>query len=184
MEEVWRPIRDFEASHEVSNFGRVRTIPRSYIGVGYWGTRCIRTIRYRVISQRTNANGYAVVSYSADKRKAHRLVHRVVAEAFHGPRPSSCHEVNHIDGDKLNNRADNLEWVTPSENSQHAYDTGLRRPNEGSQVWTAKLSDRKVSEIRTLLREGRSFRSLAKRYGVTPPQISRIASGKAWKHVA
>lgn len=69
---------------------------------------------------------YYVIRLSNNNQAKDYLVHRLVAETFI-PNPDNKPQVNHIDGDKLNNDVDNLEWVTESENMQHAYDTGLVR---------------------------------------------------------
>lgn len=70
---------------------------------------------------------YATVSYMDGKKQKHAYVHRLVAAAF-VPNPEGCPQVNHKDGDTRNNRAENLEWVTPRRNVQHAYETGLLNP--------------------------------------------------------
>ena len=69
-------------------------------------------------------NGYRVVGFKNGKKHQTRLIHRIVAESFI-PNPEQKPIVNHKDGNKLNNRVENLEWVTFSENTQHAWDTGL-----------------------------------------------------------
>lgn len=70
---------------------------------------------------------YAVVSYMEGGKQKHAYVHRLVATAF-VPNPNNYPQVNHKDGDTRNNRAENLEWVTPSMNMRHAYETGLNNP--------------------------------------------------------
>lgn len=82
----------------------------------------------------THTNGYQAVSYMnrANKEKI-AYVHRLVAQAF-VPNPNQKPQVNHIDGNKDNNAADNLEWVTPKENTNHAYRIGLISPNAGKLV--------------------------------------------------
>lgn len=72
-----------------------------------------------------NNKGYVCLKLVHNKVKKHCLVHRLVAQHFI-PNPENKQEVNHIDGDKLNNAVDNLEWVTPSENKKHALATGLK----------------------------------------------------------
>lgn len=113
MEEIWRPISGLEEHYEVSNLGRVRRIKSGY------GTSAGRYLNFI-----DNGNGYAIASMSKDSTHYRRYVHRLVAEAFI-PNPDGKPEVNHIDGNKRNNRVDNLEWVTRAENNAHMFRTGL-----------------------------------------------------------
>lgn len=114
MGEVWRPVVGFWNKYEVSNLGRVRRIKNNTVNI---------------ISINNNHHGYATVHLS-DKKSKRVLVHRLVAEAFI-PNPEGRPQVNHKDGNKDNNRVDNLEWVTASENVKHAYNSGLKRPSGG-----------------------------------------------------
>ena len=75
-----------------------------------------------------NKNGYLVTDLYEDGKRTTVRVHRAVAEAFI-PNPENKPEVNHKDGNKMNNRVENLEWVTKSENALHAYKTGLMKPS-------------------------------------------------------
>jgi hypothetical protein len=88
--------------------------------------------------------------------------------------------VNHRDGVKVNNRADNLEYVTPQQNTDHARRIGLMRP--GSLCGSAKLDEDRVSVILALRGEMNQY-VVAKLFGVTQPTISHIQLRKSWKHV-
>lgn len=114
--EIWKPIEGTEGIYEVSNTGKVRNI--NYRGCGY--------TRYLKIS--TNDWGYNYVIIKRNGKRGKQMIHRLLAEIFI-PNPDEKPEVNHIDGVKTNNCIDNLEWVTKSENVQHAYDTGLNENN-------------------------------------------------------
>ena len=104
------------------------------------------------------------------------MLHRIIAETF-VRNPENKPEINHKDGDKRNNRADNLEWVTRRENDAHARNTGLMRTARGSQkVKSAKLDEKKVAKIKSHI-------NLAKQFGVTESLISMIKSGGIWAHV-
>lgn len=113
-------------------------------------------------------------------------VHRIVCRAWHGPPPTPDHEVNHIDGDKLNNHPDNLEWVTHRENLQHAWSTGLTPPPPrplGEEHHSAKLTRESVLELRRLWRAGWTSPQLAARYGISQRSAYSAATGRTWKHV-
>lgn len=110
VDEKWLPVRSFEASYEVSDCG---------------GVRSLRT--GKPLAQRLWNSGYRGVQLWAGNKAYSRSVHRLMAEAFLAIAPGM--QVNHIDGDKENNRIDNLEAVTPSENLKHAVHVlGFRPP--------------------------------------------------------
>lgn len=116
-QEEWRPVRGREKEYEVSSFGRVRSLRRHRAGRG--GKPVL--VRERILRTALMGSGYPSVSLG---RAVRRYVHRLVAEAF-SPNPLGLPEVNHIDGDKLNASADNLEWVSHRENGLHASRHGL-----------------------------------------------------------
>jgi len=108
-------------------------------------------------------------------------VHRVVAAAFLGPRPDG-HVINHKNGDKADNRAENLEYLTPSDNAIHAYRTGLQQ--RGEKHGRAKLTDENVAEIRERYTGGWGQQAqLAREYGVSQGLISQIVRGEIWTHL-
>ena len=118
----WLPIKNYEGLYEVSESGEVRSIDR-VIPVS---NQSDRTVKGKVIYQTSNVQvGYKQVSLWKNNKNTLYYVHRLVAEAFI-PNPDSKPEVNHIDGNRCNNLVENLEWVTSSENSYHASETGLR----------------------------------------------------------
>ena len=118
------------------------------------------------------------------KRNYVYSVHKLVAGAFHGPRPSRGHQVNHKNGIKTDNRAENLEWVTASENQQHAVRFGLFKDQKGTANPASKLSEDHVREIRCLRRNGAPIAEVARMYGIVISAVSQIANRKTWKHVA
>lgn len=145
MEEVWKDVVGFENWYQISNLGRVKSLDR-YVNHNIPG--CKRFVGERIIKQsiETNRkNGYYRTSLSRGvKRDSYRVnTHRLVAEAFI-PNPENKPQVNHIDGNKLNNHVSNLEWVTPKENVAHAIKTGL---------WDYLQDKRMVAELKKLLNE-------------------------------
>jgi hypothetical protein len=125
--------------------------------------------------------GYLVHTLRRDGKNVRCYAHNLVAEAFIGERPIG-HHVNHIDGNKHNNHASNLEYVTPARNIQHAYEIGLNKGNKGEQAGRAILTEEQVNEIR-LLRGKMTQAEIGKLYGVGRGAIANIMQGKTWKHV-
>ena len=126
--EVWKTIYE---TYRVSNLGNVESLPR-YLKEIYTSHNYMpRKAKGRTLKLIKQNNGYYCVNI---KGKIH-LVHRLVAEAFI-PNPNNYPCVNHINGDKTDNRIDNLEWCTLQQNTQHAFDTGLNK--KGKNHYKAK----------------------------------------------
>ena len=103
MTETWKPIKGYEGLYEVSNYGRVKSL--NWNGKG--------TVGYMTLRKKNT--GYLAVLLSKNGVSKYALVHRLVATAFI-PNPENEETINHIDEDKTNNRADNLEWCSRTEN--------------------------------------------------------------------
>ncbi len=119
-QEIWKPIDGYSGIYEVSNLGNVRSYRN-----GKHGTRIVP---YFIVGQR-GKHYRNVVLCDKDKGQKSAYVHALVAKHF-VPNPNGFNEINHIDGDKMNNRADNLEWCTHKENMEHARKTGLCSCNQ------------------------------------------------------
>lgn len=109
-------------------------------------------------------------------------VHRIVYALVHGECPSDK-QVNHIDGNKQNNKVDNLELVTASENNLHAIRTGLRIPKKGSENHAAILNESQVLEIYNLFWKGLSNEEIAQMYNIEFKHVSLLRNGKRWTHL-
>lgn len=118
MEELWKPIEGYE-DYEISSLGRVKSLAR------------LTTTGNRSVPERIREpnvmKGYHCITLRKDKKIKVFRIHRLVIEHFGDKQPSEEYQVNHIDGDKSNNCIDNLEWVTPRENTTHAFENGLRK---------------------------------------------------------
>ena len=136
------------------------------------------------LSQRPNSSGYMRVDLRKGKEKHSVFVHRLVADAF-VQKKDGCNCVNHIDGNKKNNKSDNLEWCTHSQNMKHAIATGLSHVPGlcGANHPRHKLTEKEVKEILCLFATGASKRYLAKHYEVSREQISNIVARKHWKNI-
>lgn len=176
--ETWKDIPEFRGSYQVSNMGRVRSLDRL---VTYNNGR-IQKHKGRVLKPGISNSGYEQVVLYNDNGHNKKTVHRLVLEAFKPHVNMSDLEVNHIDGDKLNNHLTNLEWVTRRDNMLHAHSTGLIN-NKGERSATAKLSNADVLEILQRLDTGSSHREIALDYGVSKGCITDINKGLTWKLV-
>lgn len=118
MQEEWRPVIGFEGYYEVSNVGRVRSLDRTIIrSASRTRKEYAARLKGKVLKQARNTHGYSIVSLR--KNATVKSVHRLVAEAFIEKEPGKD-LINHIDGNKSNNKTDNLEWCTNKENQLHA----------------------------------------------------------------
>jgi hypothetical protein len=135
----------------------------------------------RQLSPWVSKSGYYIVSCLRDDKRPKMFVHRLIARAF-VPGYSPELSVNHINGNKLDNRPENLEWITLAENSAHAWATGLV-DLRGENAPNHKLTQRQVMHIRRALRLGVPANSLAIIANVNPSTIYQIEWGKRWKHI-
>ena len=167
LSKEWAPIEHYEGIYRVSNFGDVHNLQRN-----------------RYLKPRNERSGYLGFYLSKDGKKEHHMVHRLVLHAFGPPQPSTRHQCNHIDGDKLNNHISNLEWVTPSENRKHAFDIGINVPARGEQVSSSRLTETQVKRIRRVYAQGlQTQAALARYYQVHYMTIWNIIHRKNWKHI-
>lgn len=172
-EEIWKPVLGYEGIYEVSNHGRVRSLER----------RVPRLDKGKFVQHRyaprylvpVDNKGYLAVRLSRLAVRKQAFVHVLVAEAFHGPKPSGL-QTRHLNGNSKDNRPENLCYGTPLENCMdrtvHGNSlSGERNPN-------AKLSWSDVDAIRHSLMP---TRYLADAYGVNKSTIQNIRSGKKWE---
>lgn len=153
--EVWKDIKGYYGIYEVSNFGNVKSLHSRNFGM---------------ILNKINDN-YLYVNLFYKKKRLKIGIHRLVAIAFI-PNPENKPQVNHIDGDKLNNNVSNLEWSTSKENIIHSYKNNLQIKGNH------KLTKEQVVEIRKI--NGSNFTEISKKYNVTRHTISNILKNKTW----
>lgn len=126
MKEVWKDIEEYEGLYQVSNYGNVKSLNYNH------------TKKEKILKIDNSSNkGYSCVRLCKDKIITKKTIHRLVAKAFVS-NPENKPQVNHIDGNKLNNYANNLEWVTNGENEKHAYNYNLKHKHFGKNNGRAK----------------------------------------------
>ena len=170
MSEIWKDIVGYEGLYQVSNFGRVKSFHRK---------------EPIILKPLVTRKGYLRVELYDGTNSQLRLIHRLVIEAFN---PNNTNlQVNHIDGDKSNNKLSNLEWCSGSENIIHALSNGLRVPKSGEEHWNCKLTDDDVKRIKRDYVKGSSVfgsYALAKQYDVDATTIQKIVNGKFRRNVS
>jgi len=127
--EIWKDILGFEGLYQVSNFGNVKSLEKTYYAGNYKSKR----LQKEIILKPYSTGRYLCVNLTKNGIGKNYKVHRLVALHFL-PIIENKNEVNHIDGDAFNNHLDNLEWSNRSENQQHAYDIGLQKIRKGSEL--------------------------------------------------
>ncbi len=127
-------------------------------------------------------SGYIQIGFSFNSKKMNKTAHRLVAEAWLGSCPKGL-QVNHINGEKVDNKIKNLEYVTPSRNKKHAFEIGLESA-VGEQNGRAKLTKENVLEIRRLasVTDFTSAR-IADRFGISQSHCSHIINKTFWSHI-
>lgn len=172
MEEIWKPVESLGGALEVSSLGRVRRIARPLI---YKDGRS-GVLKPGILNGAVMAAGYRMVSLGDQKF----YVHRLVAEAFHGaPKSDMVYKtVNHKNGDKLDNRPENLEWATHKANAAHARKTGLNNQH-GERCNLVKHSDQFIQAVRNVHAEYKpSHKKLAQLFGLSAGHVGQIVKGQ------
>lgn len=178
-DEIWVDVNGFEKYYQVSNKGSVRSKDR----VTYGRNKSVRTVKGRVLTQEITRGGYCRVSLSVNGKIYRKSVHRLVATSFISPQPLKEKQVNHIDSCKKNNRVENLEWVTPSQNKKHSYQSNTS-DKKGENHHHTKLTNVEVLKIRRLYDIGEyTQKELGVMFGQSRRNIGKIVNKTNWKHI-
>lgn len=157
MKEVWKQYPN--SCLKVSNLGNMRGRHN------------------RIVKGCKNNSGYITTTMNIKGKQTSRRVHRLVAELFI-PNPEHKPEVNHLDGNKTNNRVDNLEWVTRSENELHAFRTGLKDLSRENHP-QSKV-DEKIADIIRRMDGIVPTNAVAELFGISRTHVKAIQKGKYW----
>lgn len=157
--EIWKDIIGYEGLYQVSSEGRVK--------------RFYKNGNEKLLKPRNVGWGYLQVSLGKEGKKTQYLLHRLVGMAFI-ENPFNKPQINHLNGIKTDNRVENLEWCTRSENQLHAYANGLQARPKGEKNPSAKLSNKDVGAIYLFSNLGLNTNLLAEVFKVSPRCIQRI----------
>lgn len=164
MGERWKNIPGYEDFYRASTLGR------------------IKSARWNVVMQPafTKRTGYYHISLSVNGIVKTHLIHRLVCMTFH-PNPENKPWVNHIDGNKLNNAANNVEWNFPKEDAKNRQDRGVVA--RGEKHGRAKVTKKQVTEIRKL--KGKfSYRIIGEKFNISRYSVYLIFKNVNWKQTA
>lgn len=179
IKEIFKDIKGYENLYQVSNLGKVKSIER-LVNHSKGGKQILHE---RILSPRFSGNEksryYCVALCKNGKAKTFQI-HRLVAETFI-PNLNRLPEVNHKNGNKLDNRTVNLEWCTSKENKIHAFSSGLNK-NFGEGHYQQKLNIKKVTEIRNkYIPYKYTITMLATKYSVSRGTIQDVLENKIWR---
>ncbi len=165
-EEIFKPIKGFEGLYEVSNFGRIKSL-----------ISCI------YLKSFNSGDSYRSVGLRKEGVKHTTLVHTLVGKHFIS-NPNNLPELNHLDFDRANNRADNLEWVTHGDNIRYSYINGNRIGAKGEDNPKAKHTNESVLKIRELYKTGNYTQNeLASMFNDKRNNIAKIILRERWSHI-
>jgi len=162
--EIWKDIPNYEGVYQVSNIGRVKSL---------------KSGEEKLLKPQKHRDGYMQVGLYKEGVGKLFKVHRLVMLAFVS---ESDLQVNHINGIKTDNHLENLEYCTGSQNIKHAFNTGLHVPIKGEKHGRSKLTRACVERIK-YGHQGMTQKEIAKIYGITQTQVSRIRLGRLWNHI-
>lgn len=178
-QEIFKPIEGYEGLYEISNFGRVKSLPKK------WAKN-----QDVILKNRKKNTGYLHIVLYRNKVGKTISIHRLVATAF-CEKKEGMDVVNHLNSIRSDNRASNLEWTNASGNAIHSFKfngrktvVGRRVPKKGSSHHNSKILEKDVVEIRKLYYEKKMYqRQIALLYNVSQVQIGRIVNSKNWTHI-
>ena len=173
----YKYIKEYNKSYLIYENGKVVSLPRKlWNGVNYWESKkrelkpAIAKIGYKVIVL-TDANGNPKMKY----------IHRLIAQHFIY-NPLNKKQVNHKDGNKLNNKISNLEWVTQKENIRHAFKNKLMKAPSGEKSGKSKFNEQQIREIKKL-KGIEKLRITAKKFNTNTSNVWFIQNNKTWVNI-
>lgn len=169
-----KPIKD-QPGYFCDSNGKV------YSNLRCGNTRVKHSGNVREVIPWTKSNGYQCVSFSSGGKRLNKYVHRVVLETWLGLNDGL--DCNHKNGNKADNRLENLEWATRSQNMLHSVRVLGHKNGRGEQAYYHKATEELVRKIRELRKSGLTYGRIAQMVQLNESWVYRIAVGKAWSHV-
>lgn len=169
MEEIWKPIPNFKG-YEISNTGQIRSYHSD-------GSGFRKLLDEPHILKPGNNRGYYMVTLVRNQVKHSFTVHRLVLETFIGNKPKGK-QARHLNGNKRDNRIENLQWGTAKENANDKTIHGTKA--KGEKINTNKLTKTQITEIREQFNSGRSANSIAKIYSIHIRTVYKIINKETW----
>jgi len=170
MKEIWKKLKGYEDRYLISNHGRIISLFRK-------GKK-----QKRILKPGFDSYHYPIVTLYGHNKRQTKTIHRLVALTFISNDDLSL-TVNHIDGNKQNNKVTNLEWCSSKKNTQHAFKIGLMK-NYGENHSLTNFLNKDILNIKNLYKNNQlSYQKIANIYNVHKTTIARIITNKTWKHI-
>lgn len=187
MEEEWKDIQGYEGIYKISNCGRIKSLLR-FNNMSKDNTMRGYYRKEKILKPSANNSDYLYIFLCKNGKKTMKTIHRLVAETFI-PNPNNYEQVNHIDGNKQNNRMDNLEWCTRKHNMQEAFRIGLvKRPRGAKHPLSMRVNQYDLSG--NLIKEWGCLKEIERELNFGHSNISNCCKGRyksaygyIWKYV-
>jgi hypothetical protein len=177
--EEWRDIEGYEGIYQVSNLGRVKSLDRA---VQHRNGKVLMK-KGKQLKVVYAGNKYGRIILNKNGKKSAKLIHRLVALTFI-INETNLKEVNHKDLDKTNNSVENLEWVSPKQNTQHAFNNRYIKRYLGEDNHRAVVTEEVVLKIRELHATKKyRYKDIGEMFGIHHSVVGYIVRRQTWRHI-
>lgn len=179
MKEIWKDIEDYEKIYQISNLGRIKSLSRFVNNCKNYGSIGFYT-KEKILKLAISKTGYYICTLFKNGKGKTFKVHRLIAKAFI-ENPNNYKIINHIDGNKLNNNLNNLEWCNHSHNNKEAYKQGLK---ENNLKWIIECNKKKRKKVKqydlqnNFIKEWESINEAEKELKICHINIVKVCKGE------